>query len=114
MKSGSRIDGLGWLLATGICLATWAGTPARAEDHWPGLVCTLSNAADGNELVVFARDEEGRLSAAGAVATGGLGLGSGLGSQGALSFGSDPHVLYAVNAGSHNLSAFASAGRCPR
>ena len=65
---------------------------------------TLSNEAAGNQLVVFSRDHRGNLAPAGTVATGGMGLGSGLGSQGSLIFGKNDRLLYAVNAGSNSIS----------
>ena len=40
-------------------------------------------------------------------ATGGLGTGAGLGSQGALAFSDNGRWLFAVNAGSNDISAFA-------
>ncbi|OLB48174.1 MAG: hypothetical protein AUI08_12120 [Gemmatimonadetes bacterium 13_2_20CM_2_65_7] len=43
---------------------------------------------------------------AGSVATGGTGAGSGLGSQGALALSDDGRWLFAVNAGSNDISAF--------
>jgi 6-phosphogluconolactonase len=68
-----------------------------------GFVYTLTNAAAGNEVAIFARSRDGTLSAAGSVATGGLGSGGGLGSQGALVL--DDERLFAVNAGSNTISS---------
>jgi 6-phosphogluconolactonase (cycloisomerase 2 family) len=53
---------------------------------------------------VFERAHDGTLTPAGTVDTGGLGTGSGLGSQGALVLAGD--VLVAVNAGSDSISLF--------
>jgi 6-phosphogluconolactonase len=109
MKSRSRIGHFGLVLLTVICFGGWAEDPVRADDDdSPGAVYTLSNEAGGNQLVVFARDGGGGLSLAGSIATGGLGLGSGLGSQGSLIFGSSKRVLYAVNAGGHNLTVLSA------
>lgn len=72
-----------------------------------GAVYTLSNAANGNELLVFARAADGSLSPAGAVPTGGLGTGAGLGSQGAVVASDDGRLLFAVDAGSDEISVFA-------
>src|SRR3989454_12680599 len=46
------------------------------------------------------------LTVAGTVATGGTGTGSGLGSQGALALSDDGRWLFAVNAGSNDVSIF--------
>jgi 6-phosphogluconolactonase (cycloisomerase 2 family) len=73
-------------------------------------VFTLSNDAGGNAVVVFDRAADGTLTPAGSVATGGLGSGAGLGSQGSLVLSDDGRVLLAVNAGSDELSAFAVSG----
>jgi 6-phosphogluconolactonase len=72
-----------------------------------GAVYTLSNEASGNAVLVFDRSSDGTLAAAGSVPTGGLGTGEGLGSQGALVLSADGRSLFAVNAGSNEISAFA-------
>jgi 6-phosphogluconolactonase len=69
-------------------------------------VYTQSNAAEGNEILVFSRDSHGALHLAHRAATRGLGTGAGLGSQGALALSRDGRYLYAVNAGSDTISAF--------
>jgi 6-phosphogluconolactonase len=88
-------------LAAAALLATAA--PAMAGDGGGGAVYTLTNAASGNAVAIFDRARDGSLSAEGAVATGGLGTGAGLGSQGALVL--DGRRLFAVNAGSDSISA---------
>ncbi|HEX2911911.1 MAG TPA: beta-propeller fold lactonase family protein [Chloroflexia bacterium] len=70
-----------------------------------GAVYTLSNSAAGNSVLVFNRYEDGSLSPAGTVATGGKGLGAGLGSQGAVTLSKDNRWLFAVNAGDNSVSA---------
>jgi hypothetical protein len=71
-----------------------------------GAVYVASNAAAGNAVLVFSRSGNGALSAAGSYPTGGLGTGSGLGNQGGLALNQDDRLLYAVNAGSDEISAF--------
>lgn len=71
-----------------------------------GVVYTLTNQAAGNAVAVFARAADGTLTAAGPVPTGGAGTGAGLGSQGALALSQDGRWLFAVNAGSDEVSAF--------
>ena len=71
-----------------------------------GKVFTSSNAAGGNELLVYA-GAAGGLELVARAATGGLGSGAGLGSQGAVALAGDGRHVYVVNAGSNTVSAFA-------
>ncbi len=65
-------------------------------------VYTLSNSAGGNEVIMFKRSWDGSLTNARAFSTGGTGTGAGLGSQGALVL--DGGLIFAVNAGSNDVS----------
>ena len=76
---------------------------ARARG-FPGAVYTMSNASDGNAILVFDRLADGRLAQARSVSTGGNGTGAGLGSQGSLVLTRNQRFLLAVNAGSDSLS----------
>ena len=76
--------------------------PAMASGGGKGAVYTLTNAATGNAVAVFDRANDGSLTPAGTVATGGNGTGAGLGSQGAVVL--DGRRLLAVNAGSNTIS----------
>ncbi|MEP6858032.1 MAG: beta-propeller fold lactonase family protein [Gemmatimonadales bacterium] len=69
-------------------------------------VFTLSNNAQNNMVIAFARESDGQLRAAGTFATGGRGTGGGLGSQGAVVMSEDGKRLYAVNAGSNDITSF--------
>jgi len=71
-----------------------------------GQVFTMSNAAAGNSVLVFARGADGSLHAGGTFATGGAGTGGGLGNQGGLSLDESGNALVVVNAGSNEISAF--------
>jgi len=71
----------------------------------PGAVYALTNQA-ANAVAIFARGADGSLTWSGSVSTGGAGAGSGLGSQGALALSNDGRWLFAVNAGSNDISAF--------
>ncbi len=84
-------------------LAVLAGS-ARAGAGAAGAVYTLSNAAGGNAVLVFSRAHDGTLAPAESYPTGGLGTGAGLGSQGALV--RHHKSLFAVDAGSNQISAF--------
>src|SRR5216117_4124454 len=93
---------------TGPAAATAArlAASAAAADGAPGAVYTLMNLTSGNAVAIFARAADGTLTAAGTVATGGTGTGSGLGSQGAVVLSADGSRLFAVNAGSNDVSVF--------
>ena len=65
-------------------------------------VYTLSNSITDNKVIMYKRSADGSLSYAGAFSTGGTGTGSGLGSQGALEL--DGNFIFAVNAGSNEVS----------
>jgi 6-phosphogluconolactonase len=89
--------------ATGLAGALAGPAAAEPGGHGPaGHVYTETNSPAGNSVLVFDRDRDGRLSPAGSVATGGTGTGAGLGSQSALARSGD--LLFAVNAGSNDLS----------
>jgi len=88
-------------------VGTYAESPPWGDAA--GAVYTMTNDATGNEVVVFTRDEDGILTKAGSVATGGPGFGSALdplGSQGSLALSQDHRWLLAVNAGSNEISVF--------
>ncbi len=71
-----------------------------------GAVYTLNNSSSGNAVLVFSRTADGHILPAGMVATGGTGTGKGLGNQGALVIDAANRFLFAVNAGSDNISVF--------
>ena len=75
-------------------------------DGGPSAVYTLTNQVAGNAVAVFARAGDGTLTAAGSFSTGGAGTGAGLGSQGAVTLSNDGRLLFAVNAGSNDVSVF--------
>ena len=72
----------------------------------PLAVYTITNQVSGNEVAVFARGTDGRLTPGGRFATGGTGTGAGLGSEGAVVLSDDGRRLFAVNAGSNDVSVF--------
>jgi 6-phosphogluconolactonase len=72
-----------------------------------GAVYTMTNSVAGNQILIFSRDSNGNLHAAGEVSTNGLGVGGGLdalGSQHSLVLTRDEQWLVAVNAGSNEIS----------
>ena len=103
-----RLAGLASRLLLTVLLSTLslvaASGAALAE---AGRVYTATNAAEGNEIVVYSRNEGGLLTFESRISTGGLGTGGGLGNQGGLAISEDDQWLLAVNAGSDSVSVFA-------
>ncbi|MEO6613096.1 MAG: beta-propeller fold lactonase family protein [Chitinophagaceae bacterium] len=82
-------------------------TNARvSEGTGQGAVYLLDNATVSNHVLVYDRSVNGELSANGSFATGGTGTGAGLGSQGAVILDNGNQYLFAVNAGSNDISSF--------
>lgn len=77
-----------------------------ASSGTTGAVYTLTNSAAGNAIQAYDRAADGSLTPVGLFPTGGLGSGTGLGSQGAIVLSQDTHWLFAVNAGSNEISVF--------
>ena len=104
-----RLSARSGLIAIAALLAAFAITAgsAAAGNGSAGALYTLTNSAGGNAVLVFERGADGSITPAGSFATGGLGTGGGLGSQGALVLSGNGKRLYAVNAGSNEISAFA-------
>ncbi len=98
------------LLMVGLCVLS----PVWAWGHGGrDLVYVMSNAAKGNSVLVFDRDDDGALIRVGEYRTGGKGSGPGetvpvdpLGSQSSLLLSDDGRWLFAVNAGSNTVSSF--------
>jgi len=98
------------LFALALCVPPLAS--ARAQAH--GAVYALTNAAEDNAVAIYARAADGTLSFREYVPTDGKGSGGeeplepvdALGSQGALVLSGDARWLYAVNAGSDDISLF--------
>jgi len=89
--------------------AVTTGTVA-ASNGFSGVVYTMTNNAAGNAIQEFYRAADGTLTMGKSFSTGGLGSGSGLGSQGAIALSPDGWWLFAVNAGSNEVSVFSVRG----
>lgn len=94
-----------------MALFAFAAVPvlAHADATTVGAVYAMTNAAGANDVVVYPRASDGTLGAGTSYATGGAGLGASLGSQGSLKLSTDGRWLFAVNAGSNELSVFATS-----
>lgn len=87
-------------------------TIAESNDH--GVVYVMTNQSSGNTILVFQRNEDGKVRRIQEVSTGGVGsggTGDPLGSQGSLILSSDGRLLFAVNAGSNEVSLLAVTER---
>ncbi len=115
------------LLAGGVAIAVPAAAHGHGAHHSAesrdsgGLVYVMTNAAEGNAILVYLRDRHGRLRAVpGATTpTGGLGGSNNaaidpLGSQNALIYSAEREVLVAVNAGDNTVSILDAGFRGPR
>ena len=99
----------------GLALALGSpGLPATATEEGgdddgfrSGKVFSSTNAAAGNELLVYDTNKAGALSLQTRLATQGAGTGTGLGNQGAVTLSGDGRFLFVVNALSNSVSTFA-------
>jgi 6-phosphogluconolactonase len=93
-------------------------TISKAEDH-DGVtakpaVFVMSNSAEKNEVIAFERTEDGRLEQSRSFDTGGRGSGGvtdPFASQGSLMLSEDRTLLFAVNAGSGDITVFRVNGQ---
>jgi 6-phosphogluconolactonase len=92
------------LAGAAAALALLAVPAAAMAD--PGSLYTQTNDPAGNVVQKFDRDGHGELTPAGSFSTGGTGLASLGGRQGAVELSDDESTVYAVNAGSNTVSAF--------
>ena len=104
--------GLGASVLAALAASASANAAGSADGvrHQQGQVYSISNDPAGNALLVFDRDRSGGLTSAGSVPTGGLGTGSGLGSQGSVAVSDGGHVVVAVDPGSDQVSLFIAIG----
>lgn len=86
-----------------LCFAALAPCFALANNHY---VYTLLNQPAGNAVQTYVQGSNGHLKLVGQTATGGLGTGAFLGSQGALTLSQSGRYLIAVNAGDNTVSLF--------
>src|SRR5262245_20359651 len=114
MNISSQVRRLGAGLAVAVAIAFSAlFTTAQpvAADSPRDAVYIATNEASGNAILVFNRAANGTLSPGGSVPTGGRGSGffffNGVGSQGSVIQSDNGRWLFAVNAGSNEISSFA-------
>ena len=76
----------------------------------PGAVFAMSNVSDDNRVVSFRRAANGTLTRVESISTRGNGIGTDLDTTGGLQLSADHRFLYAVNAGSDNITVFSVNG----
>ena len=104
-------------LTVAVCLVTAgafvAGGQVSHAEETRGAVFVMTNAASNNQIIAYARQEDGSLQWSGTFSTGGNGSGGTidpLHSQGSLTLSDDHHLLFAANAGSGTVSSFTVNG----
>ena len=97
-----------WMVALAISVVSPTYSNAQ-DEHSNHAVFVMTNAADRNEVISYQRAADGSLQKSHKFATGGRGSGGNndpLESQGSLTLSQDRTLLFAVNAGSGDLSVF--------
>src|SRR6202040_4039271 len=99
-----------WMVALAISVVSPNLSSAQDEhSKGAGAVFVMTNAADRNEIISFKRAADGSLQEGRRFATGGRGSGGNndpLESQGSLTLSQEHTLLFAVNAGSGEISVF--------
>ncbi len=85
-------------------------SPAAALGPGEGAAFAMTNRSEGNEIITYRRAADGALTRVGSVSTRGNGIGVDTDTQGALRLSGDHRFLYAVNAGSDNVTVFSVNG----
>jgi 6-phosphogluconolactonase len=94
------------VVAAVAALGLLAGPAAANAMADSGALFTQTNDPAGNAVQAFDRARDGTLTPAGTFPTGGVGLASLGGRQGAVELSDDEKTVYAVNAGSNSVTAF--------
>lgn len=96
------------ILVSLVIMSTMAIIPivSSSPENGYGSVYTMTNNVADNQIVRFDIAKDGNLSNPSSFSTGGLGTGTGLGSQGGIILTDDGRNLLVVNAGSSEISVF--------
>src|SRR5690242_3856062 len=94
------------LLAGAVSPVAAAAGNDKDDNGARSTIYTLTNAAAGNEVLAYDQAADGSLTFRAAYATDGAGTGTGLGSQGSVILSGNGNWLFAVNAGSNEISVF--------
>jgi 6-phosphogluconolactonase (cycloisomerase 2 family) len=87
-----------------LSMSFYAGAASAQEPR--GAVYTMTNSTAGNKVLMYKRDNTGRLGTPLQFATGGTGTGGSLGNQNAVILDQANRCLYVVNPASNNISSF--------
>jgi 6-phosphogluconolactonase (cycloisomerase 2 family) len=101
-------------MTAAVLAAALLSAPPSVAGGTQGAVYVTTNDASGNSILMYGRDSHGALRFLAKVPTGGKGIGGGLdplGSQGSIILSRDSRLLFAVNAGSNDISEFAVTWR---
>lgn len=104
------------LFMAGLAIGLASPGLSKAQDagtHSAGAVFVMTNNVEKNEVIAYSRAADGTLQESGRFATGGRGSGGNndpLESQGSLTLSQDHSLLFAVNAGSGEVSVFSVHG----
>lgn len=106
----SRLKATGYGIAVVLAMLPVANQASAKDgpENAYGTVYTMSNATSGNAILAYKRAADGSLSREATYSTGGKGSGAALGSEGGIVLSADKHWLFAVNAGSNEISVFAA------
>lgn len=85
---------------------TEQNSSANGRDRAVGAVFAMTNVTEGNEIVVYNRFSNGTIDRLRNVSTRGFGIGTDLDTQGGLRLSRNNRYLYAVNAGSDDVTVF--------
>ena len=94
------------LIASAVSPVAAASGNDKDDNGARSTVYTMTNAAAGNEILAYDQAADGSLTFRAAYATDGAGTGMGLGSQGSVILSGNGNWLFAVNAGSNEISVF--------
>lgn len=95
------------LFLTTLLLGGMLLSGSRQAQAGEGAVFTSTNAAVANSVAMFSRANNGSLTPISTFFTGGAGTGAGIGNAGALVLSPNHRWLFAINAGSSDISVFA-------
>ncbi|MBA3648004.1 MAG: beta-propeller fold lactonase family protein [Chitinophagales bacterium] len=84
--------------------SSYADRSADVTAQQEGYMYTMSNEPT-NKILIYKQLSDGTLSSMGSMVTGGMGSGTGLGTQGAVILDDNHQWLYAVNAGDNTISS---------
>ncbi len=85
------------------------GVASRAESL-EGAVFAMTNETEDNRIITYRRAPHGAIQSVGSISTRGRGIGTDLDTQGGLELSPDHRFLYAVNAGSDEVTVFSVEG----